>query len=317
MSGISVFLASMLALMGIYVILATILNLEAGWGGLWDLGMAGLLAAGAYTYVILTVASDAIVFAPHLPLWVGVIGASLVTGALAFLIGISSLRMRGEYFLITTFAFSVVVLQLITTERHITSGATGFHDIARPFEGTVSARDYNFVLLAFVVVAAIIVWLIVDRLGRAPFGRLLRALRDNEAAAQSVGKNITRARLQTFVIAGLLIGAVSPIYVWYVRSLSPHHFHVTLAFTVWTALVIGGMGNRWAPIFGAVLLIGLTEAVQFLQISVEHAVLLASARPIIIGLALILILRFRPQGLLPEGGSFAGARRAVDEKERR
>lgn len=316
MSGVFVFLASTLALMGIYVILATILNLEAGWGGLWDLGMAGLLAAGAYSYVILTVASDAIVFAPGLPLWVGIVGASLTSGALAFLIGIPSLRMRGEYFLITTFAFSVVVLQLITTERYITLGATGFHDIARPFEGAVSARDYNFVLLAIVIVVAIVVWLIVDRLARAPFGRLLRALRDNEAAAQSVGKNITRARLQTFVIAGLLIGAVSPIYVWYVRSLSPHHFHVTLAFTVWTALVIGGMGSRWAPVFGAVLLIGMTEAVQFLQISAEHAVLLASARPIIIGLALILILRFRPQGLTPEAKSFSRARHAVDDEDR-
>ena len=316
MSGIFVFLASTLALMGIYVILSTILNMEAGWGGLWDLGMAGLLGAGAYSYVILTVASDEIVFAPNLPIWAGIIGASLITGALALLIGIPSLRMRGEYFLITTFAFSVVVLQLITTERHITLGATGFHDIDRPFEDLVSTRDYNFVLLAIVIVTAIGVWLIVDRLGRSPFGRLQRALRDNEAAAQSVGKNITRARLQTFVIAGLLIGAVSPVYVWYVRSLSPHHFHVTLAFTVWTALVIGGMGSRSAPILGAILLIGLTEAVQFLQISAEHAVLLASARPIIIGLALILILRFRPQGLLPEANSFAGARRAVDEKER-
>ena len=76
------------------------------------------------------------------------------------------------------------------------------------------------------------------------------------------------------------------------------------------------MGSRSAPILGAILLIGLTEAVQFLQISAEHAVLLASARPIIIGLALILILRFRPQGLLPEASSFAGARRAVDEEDR-
>jgi branched-chain amino acid transport system permease protein len=312
MTGWLVFSANVLTLAGIYAILATILNLEAGWGGLWDLGTAGLLAAGAYLFVILTVKDPEILFAPSLPTWVGIIAAALFTGALTFLIGIVSLRMRGEYFLITTFAFSVVVLEFINTESHITLGATGFHDIRRPFDDLVSTRNYNFVLLAIVVAVAGIVWSLVRALGQSPFGRLLRALRDNEAATQSVGKNVTRARLQAFVIAGAMIGAVSPLYVWYVRSLSPHLFHATLTFTVWTALVVGGIGGNSGPVLGALLLICLTEATQFLQVSVEYAGILSSIRPIIIGLALIVIMRFRPQGIIPERSSFSGARGRVD-----
>ena len=312
MIGILVFLASVLTLVFIYATLATILNFEAGWAGLWDLGTAGLLAAGAYCYVILTVESNDIFFAPQLPIWAGIVGASIFTGAVAYLIGIPSLRMRDEYFLITTFAFSVVVLQLITTESSITLGATGFHNIKRPFDDYVSTRSYNFVLLGIVTIVLITVWLFIQRLGRSPFGRLLRALRDNEPAAQSIGKYIFVTRLKAFVIAGALIGAVSPIYVWYIRSLSPHMFHVTLAFTVWTALVIGGIGSFWGPVVGALILIGLTEALQFLQYSAEYAVLLAAARPIIIGVGLILVMRFRPQGLIPEKHSFPNSRKFID-----
>jgi branched-chain amino acid transport system permease protein len=109
-----------------------------------------------------------------------------------------------------------------------------------------------------------------------------------------------------------LIGAISPMYVWYIRSLSPHMFHVTLAFTVWTALVIGGIGNFWGPVVGALILIGLTEALQFLQYSAEYAVLLSAARPIIIGVGLIIVMRFRPEGILPEKHSFKNARKIID-----
>ena len=312
MIGIFVFLASVLTLVFIYAALATILNFEAGWGGLWDLGTAGLLAVGAYCYVILTVENNEIIFAPQLPVWAGIICTSVFTGFVAYLIGIPSLRMKDEYFLITTFAFSVVVLQLITTESSITLGATGFHNIKRPFDDYVTTRSYNFVLLSIATFALIIIWLFIRRIGRSPFGRVLRAIRDNEPAAKSIGKLIFVTRLKVFVISGVLIGAISPIYVWYIRSLSPHMFHVTLAFTVWTALVIGGIGNFWGPILGAIILIGLTEALQFLQYSAEYAVILAAARPVIIGVGLIVVMRFRPQGILPEKYSFKNARNFVD-----
>jgi branched-chain amino acid transport system permease protein len=304
MSGWIIFAASTLSVVGIYAILAMILNMEAGWAGLWDLGTAGLLATGAYAYVILTVQGENILFAPEWPIWAGIVGAALVTGFVAFLIGLPALRMRGEFFLITTFAFSVVIIELITTETAVTLGSGGFHRIDRPFADLVSSRNYNFVLLAIVALTALLVYVITHRIGRSPFGRLLRAIRDNEAVALSIGKNNAVARLTVFVIAGCMIGAVAPLYVWFIRSLFPHLFHSTLTFAVWTAMVIGGIGHLRGPVLGAFILICLTEATQFLQVSVEYAGVLASLRPIIIGLALILIMRLRPEGLLPEAWSF-------------
>jgi len=315
MSGLLVFFAGLMTLVFIYATLATILNLEAGWGGLLDLGTAGLLAAGAYTYVILTVDNSEIAFAPGLPIWAGMIGASLFTGLLAFLIGIPALRLRGEHFLITTFALSIVIIQFITTESHLTLGASGFHNISRPFDQWVSTRNYNFVLLALAAIGWFGISQVVYRLGRSPFGRVLRAQRDNEAAAKSVGKNIAKIRLQSFVMVGMLIGLAAPVYVWFIRSLEPHLFHVTLSFTVWTALVIGGMGSYKGPTLGALILVVLTESLQFLQVSPDYAVWLASARPIVIGLALILIMRISPQGLIPETVSFVGSRKLVDKQK--
>jgi branched-chain amino acid transport system permease protein len=310
MSGLIVFAASVLTLAGIYAILTMILNLEAGWAGLWDLGLAGLVGFGAYVYVIVTVADPDLLFAPEWPMWAGILAASLATGIIAVLIAIPALRTRDEYFLITTFAFSVVILELIGSESDITGGAAGFNAIARPFHAFVDTRDYNFVLLGLVAVVAGLVYALLSRLGHSPFGRLLRAQRDSEVVALSAGKDIFWVRLKAFFIAGLLFGAVAPLYVWYIRSLYPHMFHATMTFTVWTALVVGGIGHLRGAALGALLLIGLTEATQFLQVSVEHASLLASLRPITIGIALILVIRFRPHGLLPERRAFARPRPA-------
>lgn len=299
MIGLYIFAASVLTLCLLYAIFSMILNLEAGWAGLWDLGPAGLIAVGAYTYILLTVHSDAILFAPNLPMWMGWIAAALVTGLVAFLIGLPTLRLRGEYFLITTFAFSVVIIEIITAETDVTGGAAGFTSFARPFEGIFNARYYSIVLCGVVSVAAILFYLVLRRIGYSPLGRLLRAARDNEAVALSVGKDVAVLRLKAFVMAGVLYGAAAPLYIFFIRSVYPHMFSATMAFTIWTAVVIGGIGHLRGVVLGALVLIGVTEATQFLQVSIEYANLLAAMRPIIIGLALILVMRFRPQGLLP------------------
>ena len=317
MSGWIIFLASILALAGIYVILAMVLNLEAGWAGFWDLGIAGLFAVGAYVFVILTVQADTInvVFAPELPLLLGILGGALATGLVAFILGIIALRMRGEFFLITTFAFSVVIIEIIKNQASVTMGPIGINTIERPFDQLVSTRNYNFVLLGLVAFAVVAVYIVTKRLGQSPFGRLLRSQRDNEAVALSLGKNVTAARLRAFVIAGLLIGVAAPLYVWYIRSLTPSMFNPLLTFTVWTALVIGGMGNFRGPLLGGMILILLTEATNFLQVSFEYANVIAALRPIIIGLLLIVIMRVQPGGLLPERLSFDGERERLSGPE--
>jgi branched-chain amino acid transport system permease protein len=305
MTGIIIFGAGVVTLCLIYAIFAMILNMEAGWAGLWDLGPSGFIAVGAYTYIILTVKSDAIAFAPEWPMWAGWLGAAATASLAALLIGLLALRLRGEYFLITTFAFSVVIVELIVAQSDITAGASGFNSFDRPLQELSGVRHYTLVLCGIVSVAALVVYAVLQRLAHAPFGRLLRATRDNEPAALSIGKNVRGARIRAFVLAGALFGAAAPLYIFMLRSVYPNMFSATLAFTVWTAVVIGGIGNMRGAMLGAVLLIGVTEATQFLQVSIDYANLLAAMRPVIIGLALILVIRFRPQGLLPESRAFA------------
>jgi branched-chain amino acid transport system permease protein len=294
------FFAGVLSLAGIYATLSMILNIEAGWGGLWDLGLAGALAVGAYSYVILTVEAEDLAFAPGLPIWLGVLGAGAATAVTAFLIGIPTLRLRGEYFLITTFAFAEVTRQVITNETSVTRGAFGFTRIPRPFEDAVAPGHYSYVLLGMVLGLVALCYAVMRRIGSLPAGRLLRAQRDNEVAALALGKNVASTRRRLYVLAGFMIGVTAPFYVWFIRSLQPGLFTPEITFTVWTALVIGGIGSFRGPALGAVLLILLTQATQFLQVSPEQAATLASVQPAVIGALLIVVLRFRPHGLIAE-----------------
>ena len=317
MSGILLFFVGVLTLAGIYAILAMILNLEAGWAGMWDLGISGLLAVGGYTFIITTQSTHTdVIFAPQLPMWLGVVLGAGAGGLAALLIGLPSLRVRGEYFLITTLAFAEVIRQLAINLGDITRGTVGFNQFERPFQSMFPGAAYRWFLLALTWAAAGLVYLVMRRLARAPFGRLLRGFRDNDAVALSLGKHTNRHRIRTFVFAGILYGAVAPLYLWFLRSVTPSLFSSEVTFVAWTALVIGGIASRSGPIVGAVILLLVTEAAALVQGSGEATVLLASVRYIVLGLVLIVVMRFRPEGLKTEAASFGGASTRLDDTRR-
>lgn len=305
MQSLIVFLVGVLTLAAIYASLAMVLNLVAGWAGMWDLGVAGLVAVAAYSYIILTqTREDELWLAPGWPMAVGIVGAVVITALAALLIALPTIRLRGEYFLITTLAFAEVIHQLAISESSLTRGTTGFSSIDRPFKDLVPPSDYRWVLLGLALTVMVAIFLVLNRLAKTPYVRLLRASRDNEAVAQSLGKDVVRYRLVTYVFAGALIGVITPLYLWHVRSVVPSLFVSELTFVVWTALVIGGIASRKGPIIGAALLIVCTELLTFLQGSAEYAQALAATRPIILGILLILVLRFRPEGLMSERSAF-------------
>ncbi|BBZ03796.1 branched-chain amino acid ABC transporter permease [Mycolicibacterium chitae] len=306
MSSLVVFLVGVLTLAGIYAALAMVLNLVAGWAGMWDLGVAGLVGVASYTYILLTQTrtTTGLLISPGLPIPVGVVAAMVVTALVALLIAVPSIRLRGEFFLITTLAFAEVIHQIAVSETALTRGTTGFSSIDRPFSDLVPPGSYRWVLLAMTAVVVLVVFLLMNRLAKTPYVRLLRAARDNEPVARSLGKRVVYYRIITYVFAGALIGLIAPLYLWHVRSVVPSLFVSEMTFVVWTALVIGGIGSRSGPVLGASLLIVSTELLTFLQGSAEYAQMLAATRPIILGLLLILVLRFRPSGLVSERSSF-------------
>ncbi len=313
-----IFWVGVLTLALIYGSLAMVLNVESGWGGMWDLGVAGLLASGAYCYVILTIDDPELdtKFVPGWPMWLAWPAAALFTGLVALAIAVPALRLRREYFLITTLAFAEIIRQLIVIQTDLTRGTTGVANLDRPFDTIVEGRNYNYVLLGIVAFTALVVYLITRRVGRSAYGRALRAARDNEALALALGKPVNRMRIKTFVLVGVLIGAIAPVYLFYIRAISPQLFAPGITFTIWTALVIGGMGSIRGGVIGAVMLIGFTEAVGLIEVDPAHINILVAIEPFLVGLLLVAVLRFRPEGLFAERNTF-GARRGNHRTNRR
>jgi len=284
---------------------ALLLNVEAGWGGMWDLGIAGQVAVGAYAYALLSGAPDATVPGLGLPFWAGMLGAGAITALVALLIGWPTLRLRGEYFLITTFAFAEIIRQVIVIQRGLTGGTFGITRIQRPLAEYFVPSAYPFVLLGLAAVATALVYLICHRVSSSTYGLTLRAARDNEPLARSMGKAVDRVRIATYSFVGGVIGLlVAPVYVWFLGALVPSTFSSHLTFLIWTGLVIGGIGSRVGGLIGATVLVVVSEAVRLIDVDPEHASRLAAFQPFLVGVLLIVLLRWRPAGLLSERGAF-------------
>ncbi len=303
--NLGVFISGVVVVIGIYAILALSLNLKFGITGLIDLGIVGYFAVGAYTFVLVTAPhpTDANVYTIGLglPLWVGMIVAPLVSGLVALLVGMPALRLSGEYLAIATYAFAEVVRAVATNEEWLTNGVVGFNNLQKPFRGQfASGNVYQYFYMTLVLVALLLIFLALSRLHWGPFGRALRAVRENEEVALSVGKNITRLRMKSFVLGGVISGVAACFYVTYASLIVPTMFVSEVTWTVWIALVIGGTGNYKGAILGTAVLVTAQELTRFFQASADLAPMLAASRFIAMGLILILIIRFRPKGILPE-----------------
>lgn len=304
------FVVTIATLAFVFAMAAQLLNLEAAWGGMWDLGIAGLIGVGAYSYVLLTASPEAMMPGLGLAWPLGMLGAGAITCLVALVIGWPALRLRGEYFLITTFAFAEILRQIIVIQRDVTGGTFGLTTIVKPFEFQFTIDGYPYVRLAMTVLLTAIVWLICSRIATSSYGATLRAARDNEPLAMAMGKKIKTLRLSTYGTVGLLCGLfVGPAYSWMLGALVPSVFSSHLTFTLWAGLVIGGLGSRFGPIAGALLLTGASEMVRLVSVPPELSNLHAAAHPLLVGLMLIIVLRWRPDGLLSESGTFARLRR--------
>ncbi|MBP1154464.1 MULTISPECIES: branched-chain amino acid ABC transporter permease [unclassified Paenibacillus] len=293
------FIAGLLALAGIYAMLSLTLNIDSGFLGLWNLGVAGFLAVGAYTYTLVTLDQPG-TLGLGMPIWVGLLAAAIASGVAGLIVGLPSLRLKKEYLLITTFAFAEVIRQVITNEKWLTNGNIGFYGLPKPFESYFSGINYIFFFTVLVLVILAIYFWLAQRLTYSPLGRLMRAIRENESATLSIGKDIYRTKLKIFILTNMFVGIVGAIYVWYSSIILPSMFTSTITFTVWTALVIGGIGNNKGAVIGAIVLIFVQEFTRFFQVSPDMAVVLASLRWVVIGFMLVFVLRFRPQGILSE-----------------
>lgn len=304
MSNLLLFLASVATLIGVYAIMTLAVNLHYGYAGLMNFGVVGFVAVGAYTYAIMTAGApgpdDTYLFALNLPWWGGLLVAGAVTALFAFIIGLPTLRVEGDYLLIVTFAFAEMLQDLASNEAWLTNGTRGFMNIHLPLRDVISGQYYQLVLAGLVLLLVLICYLVGQRLGRSPFGRTLRAMRDNEPVALSTGKNVYGFKMRIFLVGAAMLGIAGAMYAWYMTIALPSIFGMEVSFAAWIALVIGGQGNNKGAVVGTVVLLGAIQALKFIVLTPALAPIISGFQIFMEGLVLVLILRFWPSGLVPE-----------------
>jgi branched-chain amino acid transport system permease protein len=252
-----------------------------------SLGQAAFYGIGAYLSVLALM-----VF--NWPLLAALLFAMIGTGLLSLLISYPSMRLKGDYFVLVTLGFQLIVFTILYNWVSVTRGPYGIPGIPSPklFGSIEISGIWSFLLLSTIFVAIVI--FLFYHLIHSPFGRALRGVRDDEISMLALGKNVVRLKIQAFAISSSFIAIAGFLYATYVSYIDPSSFNLDESIFILSALIVGGLGNIRGPIIGALFVILLPEALRFLGLPDSIA---ANLRQIIYGLALIILMRYHPQGL--------------------
>jgi branched-chain amino acid transport system permease protein len=281
------------------------LNVQWGQTGLFNVGVAGFVGIGAYVSAIITTPD-----VPErlggfdLPIAVGWIAAAAATALASALLGALTLRLRADYLAIATFGFAVVVQLAALNLQSITGGPFGISFIPRPF-GALAGDPLTFSLLNLGVVSAVTlgVYAALEHLMRSPWGRVLRAIREDEQAAMALGKNAVSFRIQAFAVGGAIMGLAGAVQGHFIGYISPEGFVPILTFQVWAMLIVGGSGNNRGAILGAIVVWAFWAASGAIIagfVPPEQQARASALKIVMIGLAICLVLLLRPRGILGE-----------------
>jgi branched-chain amino acid transport system permease protein len=281
------------------------LNLQWGATGLFNVGVAGFVAVGAYTSAILTAPpSPDRLGGLAWPIAAGWLGAALAAGVVALGVGLVTLRLRHDYLAIATFGIAVTIQLLAVNLIPLTGGPFGIHGVPRPFTGAIASplgRNVAYVAVVIALVAA--VYVALERLVQSPWGRVLRGIREDETAAAALGKPAAAFRLQAFALGAMVMGLAGAVYAHFIGFVAPEDFLSILTFQVWTMLVVGGSGNNRGAVAGAVAVWALWSASGAALTAVlpqELQARSAALQTVVIGVMLAAVLLVRPRGLLGE-----------------
>lgn len=288
-----------------FAVMALGLNLQWGFTGLFNVGVAGFVAVGAYTSAILTAPPYPESLGGFgLPVAIGWAGAMAMSGLVALVVGVAALRLRHDYLAITTFGVAVTLQLVALNARWLTGGPFGLQFIPRPFQDVLGpGLAWNTAYLCLSLAVLAVVYLALQRLVTSPFGRVLRAIREDETAAEALGKRAFLFRLQSFVIGCMVMGLGGALYAHFVGYIAPEDFLPILTFQIWTMLIVGGSGNHRGAIAGALvvwLLWSLSGTVLRQIIPQSEQARGAALQIVLIGVMLAAMLIWRPRGLIGE-----------------
>jgi branched-chain amino acid transport system permease protein len=293
------FWAFVLTFAGIYAIFVLGLQLEVGDTGLINFGHVAFMAIGAYTTGLLLTNGVSV--------WLAMPLAVLAAAAAGVLLGIPTLRLRADYFAITTIAAGEILRITIENEQGTTGGTQGLRGASGPwrdfnndvldfFEGLGVELDRRVPLLVIVWVTALLVGLLLVYLGRTPWRRALRAVRENEEAAAASGIPVFSYKLQSLAFGSAIAGVAGVLFTFFSTTLFPENFEPIFTFVGFAILILGGIGSYFGVIAGSILISFIVSGTRFLDFPLDSDKV-AALRFVLIGLIIMGLMAFRPQGI--------------------
>jgi branched-chain amino acid transport system permease protein len=282
----------------IYTILATSLDLVAGHLGLLSVAHAAFYGLGAYSSAILTTYA-------HMPFAIGLLVGMAVSASSSLSISLPAIRLRDDYFVMATFGFQMIVFSFFNNVMAVTRGPLGITNIPQArFFGLTVQSGTGYLLLS--ISCTCLTCMVVDRITRGPYGRVLRAIREDETLARALGKRVDSFKVVSCAISAAIAGAAGVLYAHYVAYIDPSTFTIADSIFILSIVIIGGSASVWGAATGAAAMVILPEALRFLGLPSSIA---ANVRQIVYGTLLVLMMFGRPQGLM---GTFNVGRRRIE-----
>lgn len=304
------YLVSVATLAAITAILVLGVNVRWGLAGELDLGFYLFPAVGSYVYAVLTLPSSDTEPGVHYilglgqPFVVGFVGAGVATALLSLAIGVVALRrLRATYFAVVTVATTIIAYTFISQYTPLFNGYNGVYGVGQPFADTFGLTGENYLefFLGLCVLILIAVYVVLEMIRRSPFGRAVKAVREDEVASSAFGRSPFKLRLKAYVLGGVVGGLGGALLVIYVSAFNPSAWSTGETFLLYSALLVGGTANNLGATVGAVLaLITFPQLLLLLPTFGTNGDSLPAIENIVFGLLIILTLYFRPSGLLPE-----------------
>ena len=280
---------------GLYALMSIGLNVIWGMAGLVNLGLVGFFAVGAYTSALLTVKLG-------FPIWAGMIAGSLAGAAAGAGVAVITARLRGDYLAIVTLGFAEALRITASNETWLTNGSDGISGIPGPWRSSLTPFHFNLLYLGIVLVFVALAYVLAQRLSHSPFGRVLRAIRDDDQVAAVAGKPVLTFKVLAFAIGCAPVGLAGALYAHYTSYIVPDLFVPLLTLYIKMALLSGGVGNNRGAVLGGLLIVVFLEGTRFITPLLPGLgpVQGAALQQFLVTAALLVVLRFRTRGLIPE-----------------
>ena len=280
---------------GIYALMALGVNVMWGFAGMVNLGLVGFFAVGAYVSALLTLKA-------HWAIAAGMAAGAVIAAIVGAVVSLVTVRLRGDYLAIVTLGFAETIRICASNAIWLTNGTDGLSGIAGPYRASLSPEAFNLLYLAIVAIIVAIAYVMAERLRASPFGRVLRAIRDDEQVAAVAGKHVTLFKVKAFAIGSAALGLAGGLYAHYTSYIAPDIFVPLFTLYIKLALLTGGLGNNRGAIVGAFAVVFLLESTRFVIPLVPgvSAVQGAAIREFLVAALLLVMLRYKPTGLVPE-----------------